>query len=547
MSYTWSNFSAFIKKHSYPLLLLLFLLWMCIGIFPLVCYEADGMVISLGADITYQEGWTLPPLRTYEYRMQPLMTIVIVALKHVMPFFTCEQIYCALSALFSIIFLLGCVSFGHYITGLKKTRILIAAMLLPEMYAIGMYANSAIPAAACFIWALLLITREKHWLSLLLFCIAAWFRVDIVVVYPVIFPLLLFTGKTFKKSFWTSISYGIAIVIVSLLGYWLMNANVLGTFNNLERWNDIITPILRFYAIYGFYSLTYFILLPLGLFVIFTKKYWKELFVVLLPITLMHIVLADFGNAAKHFLYNAPFVIVAGARALTWLEVVLKKHPILKWGTVGMVIVFLTVSIRRQQKDIEWIQDNPLHSVGIVIPLASINVNGNDFNIAIGAGPQIITRDEYMLGSGQLFYPWYIRGIKEITSNWRKEQKQVLDKAPTSNILTLEYGTSEPISTAYLTEGYHFCKLKGMPDKYEYTIYNNERQVHFWRVYLTEAEHSNTKVQAYIDSLSHDFTAGHGYVLSSLEHFGTERYLDEIAATGRIEKKATRIYLTGKK
>jgi hypothetical protein len=43
------------------------------------------------------------------------------------------------------------------------------------------------------------------------------------------------------------------------------------------------------------------------------------------------------------------------------------------------------------------------------------------------------------------------------------------------------------------------------------------------------------------------FPKGDNYVISSLEHFGTERFLDEIAKTGRIEKKATRIYLIGDK
>jgi len=64
---------------------------------------------------------------------------------------------------------------------------------------------------------------------------------------------------------------------------------------------------------------------------------------------------------------------------------------------------------------------------------------------------------------------------------------------------------------------------------------------------LTEAEHSNAKVLSYIDSLDQVFPKGDNYVISSLEHFGTERFLDEIAKTGRIEKKATRIYLIGDK
>jgi hypothetical protein len=547
MNNSLSAVCDFVNRHSYPILLTLFVLWMCIGIFPLICYEADGMWITMGCDIMYNEGWSFPPIYSYEYRMQPLITILIVALKHLMPFFTCEQIYCALTALFSLAFLLGCISFGRYITGLSKTRVLIAAILLPEMYAIAMYANSAIPAAACFIWALMLTTKGKHWQSVVLLSVAAWFRIDIVMVYPVIFPLLGFKGITFKRSFWMAVAYGVAIVVLSLAGYWIMHAEVFGTVNNLNRWNDIITPILRFYAIYGFYSLAYFILLPLGVFVIATDKRWLELFVVLLPIVLVHVVLAEFGNAAKHFLYNAPFVIIAGTRALSWLGELLKKRPVLKWSVLGLVMVFFTMSVRRKQLDIMWIQGNPLHNAGTVLPLGSVNIGGSDLALSIGAGPQVITRDEYMLGSGNLFYSWYIHDIKDIMTKWRAEQKEVLDQSALTNILALEVSTSPPIATAYLEGGCHFLKQDNMAEKYEYTICNSKHHINFWRVYLTEAEHSNAKVLSYIDSLDQVFPKGDNYVISSLEHFGTERFLDEIAKTGRIEKKATRIYLIGDK
>ena len=96
---------TFVKKNPYSVLLTLFVLWMCIGIFPLRCYEFDGQEITLGCDVMYREGWSLPPVYSYEYRMQPLMTVLLVALKHVLPFFTCEQIYCFLSAVFSLVFL----------------------------------------------------------------------------------------------------------------------------------------------------------------------------------------------------------------------------------------------------------------------------------------------------------------------------------------------------------------------------------------------------------------------------------------------------------
>ncbi|MBO7045366.1 MAG: hypothetical protein J6W38_03315, partial [Prevotella sp.] len=172
----------FVNKHTYLILLTLFVIWILVGVFPLQCYETDGQVITFGCDITYREGWSLPPLYTYEYRQQPLITILMTALKHIMPFFATEQIYYVFSVLCSFIFLIGCIEFGRMIAQTSRTRLLIAAMLLPEMYAIAMYSNSAIPAAALMIWALILTLKQKHWQSVLLLCLATWFRIDIVTV-----------------------------------------------------------------------------------------------------------------------------------------------------------------------------------------------------------------------------------------------------------------------------------------------------------------------------------------------------------------------------
>ncbi len=542
MSNSQSSVWLFINKYSYQILLALFVLWMCIGIFPLQCYETDGQEIILGCDVMYRDGWTLPPVYSYEYRMQPLIMIVVAGLKYLMPFFTCEQIYCVLTALAGLAFLMGSLSFARHITGAGKIKTLFAAMLLPEMYAILMYANTAIFAAACFIWALMLIIKGKWWQTVLLLCIGAWFRIDIVSVYPVIFPLLYFEGKSLRQSFWKSAVCGVCVVIIYLLGYWVMKADALGTYGNYERWNDMVTPALRFYAIFGFYSLAYFILLPVGLCVIMGKKCWKELFVVLLPIVLLHGVMSSFGNASKHFLYIAPFVIIAGVRALQWLGNLCSKRPVLKWAGIGVVILFMTVSIRQQRLELSWLQNNPLNNVGIAVPVADFHVAGKDIAVALGAGPQVITRDEFMLATGHAFYSWYIHSIKKIMQEWRRQQKAVIDKASSSNILTYEWGVSAPISYEYVTEGYHYCQKENMPDKYAFTIKNQERELTFWRVLWTEEEHNVPCVVARMDSLSSSFLPGDRYIIATPSHFGSFQFLDELSETGKLEKKAERIY-----
>lgn len=533
---------TFVKKNPYSVLLTLFVLWMCIGIFPLQCYEFDGQEITLGCDVMYREGWSLPPVYSYEYRMQPLMTVLLVALKHVLPFFTCEQVYCFLSAVLSLVFLLGCISFARHITRASKTWILIAAMLLPEMYAIAMYANTAIPAAACFVWAMILLSKERYWLTGLLLCLAVLFRIDVVTAYPAILPLLIFDGKSWKRAIGISAAYGVTVVVVCLFFFWLMNAEALNTFGAYQKWSGIITASERFAAILGFYSLAYVVLLPLGVGIMVVRKYWKELFLVLLPILVTHYIFSSFGNASKHFLYIAPFVIIAGVRALMWLKEVLRHRPVMKWAVIVAIVLFMVVSVRKGNLNMPWIYENPLTKAGVVVPFYETERGDTFYSVGLGAGYELATGDENMLLTGHLFYSWYIHLYKQMTGEWRKQQKAFIDNVPTSNILTLEYGSSAPISFEYLTENYHFKQLENMPETYRFTLSNPQRDLHFWRIVLDSPITDNQRIINYIDSLSSDFLEGDAYILSAPNYWGTYYFMDELVPKGILEKKAERLY-----
>ena len=532
----------FMQRYSYPILLVLFLLWMCIGIFPLQCYETDGQEIILGCDVMYREGWSFPPVYSYEYRMQPLTTILVVALKHLLPFFTCERIYCALTVVFSLVFLFGCITFARHITKSSKTMILIAAMLLPEMYAIAMYPNTAIPAAACFVWALILLSREHYWQTALLLCVAVLFRLDIVIVYPAVLPLMIFEGKSWRHALCMSAILALTVIAVPLFFFWLMGADALNTFGDYQEWNGIITRAERVVSILGFYSLAYLLLLPLGIVVMMTNKRWKALFLVLLPILLLHGIFSSFGNASKHFLYNAPFVIIAGVWALEWLNKLVRQHPVLKWIVAVGVVVLMTVSVRKSDLSMPWMYDNPLGRMGIVKPLYSTERAGIAYTVGIGAGYQLVTGDEDMLLSGHLFYPWYIHTLKRIINDWHNQQKAVIDTIPTSNIMTLEYGVSAPISYQYMTEGYHFRQMEKMPKAYRFTLSNSQRELHFWRIVLQKPITSSQEVADFIDSVSPDFLKGDAYLISAPNHYNAAYFVDELLPTGRLEKKAERLY-----
>lgn len=531
-----------IDRNSFLIILMLFILWMCVGIFPLRCYETDGQEIILGCDIMYREGWSVPPIYSYAYRMQPLTTFLVVAVKHLLPFLSCEQIYCFLTAVAALAFLLGCISLARHVTNASKTTVLLAAMLLPEMYAIAMYPNTAIPAAACFVWALILITRERYLFASCLLIVSVLFRLDIVIAFPAIIPLLVYERKSLRQMFCLMAVYGVIVLVVTALLYWQLKTDIFGTYEEYQRNGSIITRAERILAVLGFYSLAYFVLLPAGLGVIIARKRWKELFLVLLPIVVIHYVYAAFGNASKHFLYNAPFVIIAGTRALEWLYGVLRRYSLLKWASVVAVVLFMTVSVRKWNLNMPWFYTNPLNKVGVLLPLYEAERGQTGFSLGVGAGFQLCTNDEDMLLTGHLFYPWYIREIKTVMADWRRQQKAVIDKVPTSNILVLEYGASAPISIELMTEENQFRLLENMPETYRYTISNRQRDLHFWRIVMNGPLTDSQQVVSYVDGVLGDFPEGEVYLLSAANHYGASYFMDELVSTGKLEKKADRLY-----
>ena len=202
----------------------------------------------------------------------------------------------------------------------------------------------------------------------------------------------------------------------------------------------------------------------------------------------------------------------------------------------------MVVSVRKGNVNMPWIYENPLTKAGVVVPFYETERAGTSYSVGLGAGYLMATGDENMVLTGHLFYSWYIHLYKQMTGDWRKEQKAFIDQLPTSNILTLEYGSSAPISFEYMTENYHFKQLENMPETYRFTLYNPERELHFWRIVLDRPITDNQRIVNYIDSLSSDFLDGDAYILSAPNYWGTYYFMDELVPKGVLEKKAERLY-----
>ncbi len=509
---------------------------MCVGIFPLICYETDSQEVILGCDIMYSKGWQLPPIYSYEYRMQPLTIIMIVALKNLFSFLTCEQIYCLMSAIFSIAFLVGCVEFAKYITKESRAVILFAAMLLPEMYAIAMYANSAIPAAACFIWAMNLLSRRKNWQAGILLCIAPLFRVDVVIVYPSILPLFLFMGRNWKKSISLSVIYALVVVVISLVLFRLCKADVLSTFGGYENWNVKIEKSMVMMAIIGFYSVLYFILLPIGIIRQINDKAWKELFLVLLPIILLHFIYRSMGCASKHYLYIAPFVIIIGVRALTWIRSYTENNRVLKCCIISALILFMIVSVRIVPGSRPWFGSSNNYTAGMILPL----YKSNKMVIGIGAGQYVNTLDEQMLASGGLFYSWYIHSSKTYDLAIRRKSLEYLRGLPKAYIASMGWGAWAPLSYMSLSDPYTLTFNK---KKSAFTLRDKDHAFFVDRTELKkpDVEHGEAVIQNFLNEKCKKLHRKDLYVLINSPR--NLYFFNQLTTHKKIERITDALYL----
>lgn len=95
------------SKLLYYSALSLIIVWMLVGVFPLICYESDSMHVIAGCNTIVNQGLITPPLYSYQYDMQPLITYVVASQRILLPLLTCEQWYCLDSAFAAILFLFG--------------------------------------------------------------------------------------------------------------------------------------------------------------------------------------------------------------------------------------------------------------------------------------------------------------------------------------------------------------------------------------------------------------------------------------------------------
>ena len=181
--------------------------------------------------------------------------------------------------------------------------------------------------------------------------------------------------------------------------------------------------------------------MPLGIGKICQSKNWKVLALCLLPILLNHYIYRQMGCASKHYLYTLPFVSIIGVYALNYMRTLLSHRRIFRYVAAIYLICILFVSVKMEPNNRPWRQMQEARAKRTpFLQLANVNIGKFNIHAGIGAGQDVPTLDEAMILSGNAFYPWYIRGIKNRELKYEKNVDSELSKHRCSVLLSLGWG-----------------------------------------------------------------------------------------------------------
>lgn len=472
---------------------------MGIGCFPLYCYEGDSMHTILGCNTVFTNGVNFPPSYSYEYDMQPLIYVVVPFLKLILPFLNLEQIFCLLTAIAALINVILSIELVYRLTKLNRLLILFATFLLPESIAIGMYPNTAIFAMLFVVTALHLLLSKRFILSTIFLIIAPVFRIDVLIIYPTVLVILWWMGYSIWKSIKTTSIIAFAVLGGIIIAYSILQANPLTTtLGGYEKWNNTISSIRVFIAVYTYYTICNLLLIPIGIYKLLKNKDIKLLSVIIVPIVLNHIVYARMGCATKHYLYMMPFTISLSTLAIQFLKDKARPHSFYKYSLIITILLYTCISIRFKYPNRPWL--NQIYSMPQQVPCINLlneSYTKYQFSIGLGGGLLLKTYDEFMLFSGNLFYPIYINKYKTEQLAKRNHAYKYMKEKLNISYLGSSWDDMANIAIAYTNNNYLFSSNDN-----EFILKNKDNKISILRHEIDEDNDENARYNIWYQTIN---------------------------------------------
>lgn len=526
---------------TYLMLFALFSLWVGVGVFPLINFETDSPCTLMGVQMMLNEGVQLPSPMAYAYDMQPAVTYLLYGIAKLLWFWDVEQIYLLLCALSTIVFVALSINLVHALTGLRKEWILLAFFFLPETAAIATVPSTAIFAVLLLVAGLWFLNRSKYILAILLLGMAPLFRLDVLMVYPVVLLVLLHGGMAFGKSVWITVCSAAGVIVISYGGYRMLGADPLSIFgvwkSNAESGayaSHVGAVVLVFYNIINF------ILLPLGLVLLARRRQIVRMLLTLVPLLIVHYVMRNTGSAAKHYLYLLPFIVISTSTAIEWIYEKVRERKKLAVAAGVVLTLLMTVSVRMDDPERPWknVPTADEKTTGPFVPFVKESWTKYGMEIGVGAGQMVPTADEMMTLGGHVFYPWFVHEYKKAQDQRREETWNCLRKESSYTLIGFNWGASFYLQRRYLEQGYDYedgglCRL---PSSVHYTLRKKESVVE----YLTVETNEPDQIKEVIAQLREGNRGRKAYLLAMTER--SQWILDGFIAEGRVAKRTDNLY-----
>lgn len=536
------------KTILYVIISLCFVAWVVWGAFPLMSYESDSMRLINGVVIMHNTNSGLPPTLSYQYNMQPLVSAILLGIKHTVPGWGVEHVYAFLSALMSVVFFFLSVEFVRMVTRTERLVVMLCLFLLPESFAVATYPNTAVFSAVFFLVGMIALWKDKLWLAAMGLCLAPLFRYDVLMVYPAVFGLFLVKGDGLIPSLKKSVAWALAVIALMWLGCLLLKTNPLQTITDLNANGTVVRyQAVVPYVILSFYTIVNIVLLPWAIARSVAGKQWTLLLMALVPMLLLHLAYAKQGTAAKHYLYLLPFITILTAPLVS--AILQRRYGLwCKYLFVVGIIIYNLLSVRaslpksdRPPLDTkQWMnQPDATSNIGPVRTLATENLTPLHLRFGIGAGQVVATADERMLFTGNLFYPFYIHRFK---TRWNSQVDHVVEWLHGKGDCLLCSGSIDALS-AYANRWLE----KGAELEYSehedagnilnvYDMKENGRRI----LFLHERATADKEILRRLIHKASGIRKGKFYVvtLHDFETFCAEKFVEE----GWLKKETTNIY-----
>lgn len=414
-------------------ILIIVLCYFSIGIFPAVPVECDSVNIANGIKLFDKYGIG-PNIFTYSYDVQAgsyFFSYMLSKLVDTDPF----TIFAILSAISGIVII---IISSLLISKNLKINILIpffTFFLFQESYSILYYPNTNI-IAAFFATIAFFILYEHHnlYISSILFAIAIWCRIDVVLV-GLVFPFILINRDNLKMEMKNVLIFISINIFILIFLFTLSDVNInniinrfIGHRNNTNGlYGVFITKNIELKSLITFFTpLTIFLILRGGVQIFIKKR--LELYFILSGILPLIIIYLGSITTPKYLYYCIPFfVFISSYILITFCPNKLMRSI--------CILLFLQYIIGINSSNY-----NRLPPEGINILNVNYNSNNNEtLTFNLGSGNYIGTADGFRLSSGLLFSPLSWRLIKK--NRQKYFNKIYIQITNYENIYTIYYPT----------------------------------------------------------------------------------------------------------